>query len=142
MLIPNGEFFLEFYHLDDLILSTAIYFVICKALFVIWNRNHNQSNVAYISFVFSFVGSYISVLSDVIIGSLQSFEVTVNVLVLWLILRANYNKYISLCKWCHICVAKCCFKRVDGNKIAQNPYSTLLIGNQSSFSQSNNPVSK
>ena len=48
-----------------------------------------------------------------------------NVLVLWLILRRNYNKYIYLCKFCHICIAKLCFKGVDSKKIADNPYDTL-----------------
>ena len=44
------------------------------------------------------------------------------VLILWLLLRVNYDKYICLCKGCHICIAKCCFKEVDIDKIVDNPY--------------------
>lgn len=56
----------------------------------------------------------------------QTLEGFINVLVLWLILRKNYKKYIRCCKCCHICVAKCCFKNVDSKQIVADPYKDLL----------------
>ena len=55
----------------------------------------------------------------------RAIETVVNVLVLWLILRVNYGKYIGLCKCCHICCGKCCFKNVDSMTVSSNPYKQL-----------------
>ena len=55
-----------------------------------------------------------------------ALETLVNVLVLWLILRVNYDKYIRLCKCCHIVCAECCFKNVDSRVVSMNPYQPLL----------------
>ena len=76
--------------------------------------------------VFSFEDTYTTFESDISHRSIQPLEVTVNVVVIWLILRGNYDKYICLCKCCHIGIAKCCFKNVDNESIAKNPYSPLL----------------
>eukprot|EP01084_Bolivina_argentea_P180782 312325_1 len=57
------------------------------------------------------------ILSDVLVGansdynditmsigySLRAVENITNVLVLWLVLRINYGKYICVCKYCHLC---------------------------------------
>eukprot|EP01084_Bolivina_argentea_P274519 467942_1 len=55
--------------------------------------------------------------------SIRGLENVINTFVLWLILQANYNKYICLCKWCHIGISKCCFKNID--TVLQNPYQKL-----------------
>ena len=55
----------------------------------------------------------------------QTLECAINVMVLWLILRKNYNKYICLCKHCHSCISRCCFENVDNKRIVENPYSDL-----------------
>ena len=57
----------------------------------------------------------------------QVFEVIVDVIALWLILRGNRNKYICLCGCCHVCVAKCCFKKVDTNTVGNDPYTELSV---------------
>ena len=60
----------------------------------------------------------------------QSLEGIINVLVLWLLLRKNYDIYIRLCRCCHISCAKCCFKNVDSRKIVENPYKKLPLTQQ------------
>eukprot|EP01084_Bolivina_argentea_P153270 267252_1 len=60
-----------------------------------------------------------------IIYSIRALENVMNILILWLILRINYEKYICVCKYCHICVAKCCFKRNDLQYVVNNPYHQL-----------------
>ena len=69
--------------------------------------------------IFSFSG-------DVITTIAITLDCTINVLVLSLVLRANYDKYICLCKCCHLCMAQCCFKNVDRQNIVDNPYHDLL----------------
>ena len=61
------------------------------------------------------------------IPSTQTLECTVNVIVSWLVLRINYDKYIYLCKSCHICMIRCCFKDMNINmkKSVDNPYDLL-----------------
>ena len=80
--------------------------------------------------------------SDVIVGIAASTEISVNVLVLWLVLRANYDKYICLCKYCHIGIAKCCIKNIDGKRVVENPYKELLVEEAISTVQSSSPVLK
>lgn len=55
--------------------------------------------------------------------SVRVTENTINIMVLALILRIYYNQYICLCKYCHLCVGKCCMKNDNTNII--NPYSPL-----------------
>ena len=92
-------------------------------------------------FIYTFMpGGVASFASDIVVGCALTSEVTVNVLVLWLILRVNYDKYICLCKCCHIGVAKCCIKNVDGTRVVQNPYYELLVEETLPTQQSSNPV--
>ena len=60
-----------------------------------------------------------------IVYSMRSLENVTNILVLWLVLRVNYEKYICLCKPCHKCIGKCCFKNVDTRIMVENPYFEL-----------------
>ena len=55
-----------------------------------------------------------------ILFALRSAGICMNVLVLWLVLNINYDKYICICKCCHLCVAKCCVK--NNTNPLQNPY--------------------
>eukprot|EP00483_Globobulimina_turgida_P011456 UN11478 len=55
---------------------------------------------------------------------LRGLENVTNVLVLWLVLRINYDEYICFCKYCHFCVTRCCFKQIDTDT-AINPYRRL-----------------
>ena len=79
--------------------------------------------------------------------STRSLENIMNVTVLWLVLRANYNKYICLCGCCHKCIGKCCFKNMDSKAICDNPYIKLaaedrqLMVEQSSGPSINGPSS-
>lgn len=57
--------------------------------------------------------------------SIRAIENVTNVLVLWLVLRVNYDKYILCCGRCHKCVGKCCFKNTDAGSIDDNPYFEL-----------------
>ena len=70
----------------------------------------------------------------------QVIEVSVNIVVLWLILRRNYDKYICLCKCCHFFMARCCFKNIDMRQMADNPYfeSTLQLSQVTSNPASTN----
>eukprot|EP01084_Bolivina_argentea_P135124 238162_1 len=55
--------------------------------------------------------------------SARAIQTVATVVVLCLVLRINYNKYICLCKSCHLSIGKCCFKR---RKITlDNPYHLL-----------------
>ena len=60
-----------------------------------------------------------------LVYSVRALENVVNVLVLWLVLRVNYNRYIFLCGCCHKCIGKCCFKGSDTSTIIDNPYFEL-----------------
>ena len=60
-----------------------------------------------------------------LLWSLRALENLVNVLVLWLILRINYHRYICLCKYCHAFIGKCCFNSVDRDTMINNPYLEL-----------------
>ena len=53
---------------------------------------------------------------------IRAFEITVNVCALWLVLRINYNQYICLCRYCHLCIGKCCISK---DTSADNPYYQL-----------------
>ena len=55
----------------------------------------------------------------------RAIETLVNVLVLWLILRVNYETYIGLCRCCHIGCGKCCFRNVDSMTVSSNPHKQL-----------------
>ena len=55
----------------------------------------------------------------------RAIESIANVLILWLLLRINYDRYIGLCKCCHLCVGKCCFKNIDHKSRVNNPYREL-----------------
>eukprot|EP01084_Bolivina_argentea_P311196 538635_1 len=49
-----------------------------------------------------------------------------SILAIWLVLRINYNKYICLCKYCHVGVAKCCTKATNNESVVlDNPYHQL-----------------
>ena len=87
-------------------------------------------------------GGIMSFASDIVVASAFTLEVTINVLVLWLILRVNYDKYIGACKYCHIGMAKCCIKNVDSIRVVENPYRQLLVDGTLPTVQSSNPVQK
>ena len=53
----------------------------------------------------------------------RSIGIFIDVLVLWLVLNINYGKYICCCKYCHLCVAKCCVR--NNENPLQNPYHQL-----------------
>eukprot|EP01084_Bolivina_argentea_P281917 482461_1 len=57
--------------------------------------------------------------------AMRGLEIIVNVSVLSLILRINYDKYIILCKCCHILVAKCFLRVADTKHATSNPYYEL-----------------
>ena len=59
------------------------------------------------------------------IYSIRAFENIVNIIVLWLVLRINYDKYICLCGCCHRCIGKCCYRDIASNVISDNPYLVL-----------------
>ena len=61
---------------------------------------------------------------------IRTLENITNVLVLWLILRINYNKYICLCRWCHQCIGSCCFKNLYSVIMIDNPYFELQDNNR------------
>ena len=46
---------------------------------------------------------------------IRAAENGVIVLILWLVLKVNYNKYLCLCECCHKTIRQCCFKDM-GNK--------------------------
>eukprot|EP01084_Bolivina_argentea_P198087 339312_1 len=76
----------------------------------------NQSFfVVQLLYDFCHFGSYV-------IATVLSLEVTTNVFILWLILRINYNWYGCVCKCCHICVGRTCFKT---STELENPYRVL-----------------
>ena len=52
-------------------------------------------------------------IEEIVIASSQVMEVTVNTVVLWLVLRINYDRYICLCQYFHVGVAKCCVKGME-----------------------------
>ena len=92
------------------------------------------------------IGGFYSFFTDIGTAITQSIEGAVVVLVLWLILRINYERYICLCKFCHICIARCCFKGVDSERIVDNPYQNLIELNSATSGseieiQSTNPSS-
>lgn len=53
----------------------------------------------------------------------RTFEVVINILVLWLIININHDKYIRVCKYYHICCARCLSKHND--KPLANPYQRM-----------------
>ena len=85
------------------------------------------TNQAFLTTIFinTFVEPDMFFIVQVYTSCAQAFELSVNVLILWLVLRNNYNKYICLCKCCHIGMAKCCFKNIESNKVVRNPYLEL-----------------
>ena len=56
---------------------------------------------------------------------IRAVENFANVTVLWLMLRANYDRYIKICRSCHICIGRCCFKNIDSKVVSANPYKRL-----------------
>ena len=44
--------------------------------------------------------------------TIRCIENCVNIFILWLVLRINNDKYVSLCKFCHSCALKCCMGRI------------------------------
>ena len=88
--------------------------------------NQGFTTTLFISTYLSHGGLY-SFVGDVITTIAVAMECTTNVLVLWLILRINYDKYICFCLRCHLCIAKCCFKSVDEKAVVDNPYRELLL---------------
>ena len=51
----------------------------------------------------------------------------INIIVLWLVLRINYDIYIFVCGSCHKLIGKCCFKDIDSTAIVNNPYVELNV---------------
>ena len=60
-----------------------------------------------------------------IVYSVRGLENIVNIVVLWLLLRVNYDQYICFCGCCHRCIGKCCFKDIDSKQLEINPYLEL-----------------
>ena len=61
--------------------------------------------------------------------SLRALENMINIIVLWLVLKISYDKYICFCKCCHLCVARCCMKdttKFDSTTTVNNPYYQLI----------------
>ena len=59
------------------------------------------------------IGGFYSFFTDIGTALTQSIEGTVIVLVLWLILRINYDKYICLCKGCHFVNTIILFEQIE-----------------------------
>ena len=79
-------------------------------------------------FIYNFCASferYYTHIATALVGlyGMRELEVTMNVIVLWLVLNINYDKYIRFCKCCHLCVSKCCIK--NNQNPLQNPYLQL-----------------
>eukprot|EP01084_Bolivina_argentea_P089821 161972_1 len=72
----------------------------------------------------AFSGDYNFVVDKCLPYSIRALETVANVLVLWLVLNINYNKYICLCRCCHLCVGKFCFRYSD-ESLLHNPYYEL-----------------
>eukprot|EP01084_Bolivina_argentea_P259547 437951_1 len=53
----------------------------------------------------------------------RAIETITNICVLWLILQINYDKYINLCKCCHLCVARC----IIGKSISSHSINCMYI---------------
>ena len=83
--------------------------IITNQAFFLWLFYGSLNPMSYIIF-------------SVIAYSLRSLEVTVNVLVLWLVININYDKYIRFCKCCHLWISKCWMKNIEP---LQNPYQQL-----------------
>ena len=71
--------------------------------------------------------------------SVRALENLVNIIVLWLVLKVNYDKYICLCGSCHRCMGKCCFKSIESDTIVENPYYEYVELEESDI-QSTSPV--
>ena len=54
---------------------------------------------------------------------IRCVENAINVLILWLVLKINYNQYICICKYCHLCIGKCCIKQEP--IVKENSYQEL-----------------
>eukprot|EP01084_Bolivina_argentea_P159554 277868_1 len=52
----------------------------------------------------------------------RALENLTNILVLWLMLRINYNKYICICKYCHLCIGQWCMEHSKTSVTLHNPY--------------------
>lgn len=55
----------------------------------------------------------------------RSIEIWVNVLILWLVLNINYQRYLNCCKYLHLYIAKCCVK--NNENPLKNPYQQLKL---------------
>ena len=86
------------------------------AMLVVWNIGDNQGGNDPNHAILRIILAPFTV---------RTVENVTNVLILWLLLRINYHRYIKLCKCCHLCVGKCCFKIVDNETGVQNPYREL-----------------
>ena len=53
----------------------------------------------------------------------RTVENGMTILILWLVLKINYNQYICICKYCHICIGKCYIK--EETTVNGNPYREL-----------------
>ena len=53
----------------------------------------------------------------------RAFEVSANILVLWLVININHDKYISFCKYCHVCCANCLSP--ENAEPLENPYHRM-----------------
>eukprot|EP01084_Bolivina_argentea_P252141 423152_1 len=81
-------------------------------------------------------GYYISMFYDTMSGdyrdivvnyclpySLRTLESFTNIIVLWLVLPISYDKYICICKYCHLGAFKCCMR--NRTVSLNNPYHQL-----------------
>ena len=73
----------------------------------------------------SYFGGWDNFVADMTMNVTQVTEAFVMIFVLWLLLRVNYSRYIKLCKYCHIGVARCCFNNIDTMKLVDDTYQEL-----------------
>ena len=57
--------------------------------------------------------------------SLRTMECMIKILILWLSLRISYDKYIKLCKCCHLGAVRCCTRNEKSSSSLDNPYHQL-----------------
>lgn len=85
--------------------------IITNQLFFIWVMAFTWYDTKYTLF------------AVIIAYGVRSFEIFINVIILWLVLNINYGRYIHCCRCPHVFIAQCC---VQNNEMPlQNPYREL-----------------
>lgn len=77
----------------------------------------------YVVLIYRHLRSRFGVGNVYVIGyGVRAIENITNVSILCLVLRVNYSVYMGLCRCCHACVGKCCFRSIDSDSVMKNPY--------------------